>query len=284
MSRMPERRPSIIVADQVTPSAEPPSGRVRSLPRRPTPHFEDVDAQFFHDGDELTQAGTSDGWAEWQPERSMLDRLRQGLRWAVPVTAIAIGGVLLARNLDRSTAVAAVVEVHATAEAPAPTPAPAMVPAPVKTTEPAAPAPFALGPAPSAPAAAATPLPPAPTMAANQAPDRLADCKAAHSRHRRRELLAACSEAAAQHPEVAEIAAILAQHEFERGRVQPALTWSRKAIALDPQHADAYVFLGGAEQALGRPATARTAYRRYLELAPRGRYAADLRAVLASLR
>jgi tetratricopeptide (TPR) repeat protein len=76
---------------------------------------------------------------------------------------------------------------------------------------------------------------------------------------------------------------MLAKTEFERGRSRPAFAWASKAIALDANQADAYVFLGGAEQALGHRAAAKTAYQRYLQLSPRGRYAADLRAILGSL-
>jgi hypothetical protein len=40
---------------------------------------------------------------------------------------------------------------------------------------------------------------------------------------------------------------------------------------------------GGAEQAVGHAAAAKTAYQRYLQLSPQGRYAAELRTVLESL-
>jgi predicted TPR repeat methyltransferase len=76
---------------------------------------------------------------------------------------------------------------------------------------------------------------------------------------------------------------MLAKAEFERGRPGPASSWANRAIALDADRADAYVFLGSAEQAFGHKAAAKTAFQRYLRLAPHGRYAADLRAVLGSL-
>jgi len=76
---------------------------------------------------------------------------------------------------------------------------------------------------------------------------------------------------------------MLAKTELDRGRSRPARDWAKKALALDDQQADAYVFLGGAEQAAGHRAAARSAYQRYLQLSPKGRYAADLRAVLGSL-
>jgi len=76
---------------------------------------------------------------------------------------------------------------------------------------------------------------------------------------------------------------MLAKTEFNRGRSRQALDWAKKAVAIDENHADAYVFLGGAEQAVGHAAAAKTAYQRYLQLSPRGRFAAELRIVLRSL-
>ena len=76
---------------------------------------------------------------------------------------------------------------------------------------------------------------------------------------------------------------ILAKTEFDRGRASQATTWARKAVAIDPDASDAYVFIGSAEQNAGHSQLAKAAYQRYLQLAPRGRYAADLRAVLKSL-
>ena len=76
---------------------------------------------------------------------------------------------------------------------------------------------------------------------------------------------------------------MLAKTELDRGRARQALDWAKQAVALDEKQADADVILGGAEQAIGHPAAAKFAYQRYLQLAPKGRYAADLRAVLGSL-
>jgi tetratricopeptide (TPR) repeat protein len=108
-------------------------------------------------------------------------------------------------------------------------------------------------------------------------------CRNAFAKHRGREVLAECRRAFAEDPRSAEIAVLLARTEFDRGRFRPALDWARKALALDESQADAYVFLGGAEQAAGHVAAARTAYKRYLQLSPKGRYASDLRKVLRSL-
>ena len=71
--------------------------------------------------------------------------------------------------------------------------------------------------------------------------------------------------------------------EFDRGRAAQALSWARKAVAVDADLADAYVFIGSAEQQAGHVQAAKTAYLKYLALAPAGRFAQDLRAVVRTL-
>jgi Tfp pilus assembly protein PilF len=108
------------------------------------------------------------------------------------------------------------------------------------------------------------------------------NCTKAIKEKRNKEILALCGEAFAADPSAADIAVALARTEFDRGRSAQALAWSKKAIAVDPNAADAYVFIGGAEQNVGHHKAAKEAYRRYLQLAPGGRYAADLRAIVGS--
>ena len=93
-------------------------------------------------------------------------------------------------------------------------------------------------------------------------------------------MLAVCPAAFAADPTAAGIAVALAKIEFDRGRGARAVEWGRKAIAIDENLADAYVFVGGGEQMAGHGKAAKEAYRRYLELAPKGRYAADVRAIV----
>ena len=54
-------------------------------------------------------------------------------------------------------------------------------------------------------------------------------------------------------------------------------------MKLNPKLADAYVIIGGVRQEDGEVDEARRAYQRYLELEPKGSYAADLRAIIARL-
>jgi len=176
---------------------------------------------------------------------------------------------------------------------PAPTPA-----APVAAVFPAAPAapvqpvpvvaekPLAVAaePVPAKPEAAVAEKPSSADPAvATVASDAQARCKKAISGRRNKEILAACPAAFAEDPSASGIAVTLAKIEFDRGRSAQAANWGQKALVADPNAADAYVFIGGAEQSAGHRKAAKEAYKRYLQLAPGGRYAADLRAIVGSL-
>ena len=108
-------------------------------------------------------------------------------------------------------------------------------------------------------------------------------CKKAIGQKHGKEILSSCADAFAADPSAADFAVALARIEFDRGRTAQALAWGKKAVAADPNVAEAYVFIGGAEQSAGHGKAAKEAYRRYLQLAPGGHYAADLRAIVGSL-
>jgi hypothetical protein len=133
-----------------------------------------------------------------------------------------------------------------------------------------------------APAKEEMPQPVAPIAAAS-ASDAQGRCKKAISDKRNKEILAVCPEAFAADSGAADIAVALAKIEFDRGRGAQASAWGHKALTADPTAADAYVFIGGFEQSAGHRKAAKEAYRRYLQLAPGGRYAADLRVIVGSL-
>lgn len=95
--------------------------------------------------------------------------------------------------------------------------------------------------------------------------------------------MAACTAAAEANPESAEALNMLAHVELNRGHLTKANEIAQKAVALNPKIPDAYVIIGGAHQNGGRNREAKAAYRRYLELAPRGRYADELRSILNGL-
>ena len=75
----------------------------------------------------------------------------------------------------------------------------------------------------------------------------------------------------------------VAHAQLERGKTKKALNWARRAVAADATNPDAWVFIGGAEQEMGNKAAAKAAYTQYLELAPGGKYARDLRAIVENL-
>jgi Flp pilus assembly protein TadD len=108
------------------------------------------------------------------------------------------------------------------------------------------------------------------------------ECVKAMGSAKYQQMLQSCTAAFAARPD-AEVAARVAQEALERGKKADAVEWARKAIAANPTYADAYVFLGSAAQELGQRADARAAYRKYLELAPTGKYAADVQSLVRGL-
>jgi len=162
--------------------------------------------------------------------------------------------------------------------APAPTAAAAAPVAP-----PVAPAPSAV-PALSQPAALVqNPSAERPAAATGDPASTRVRCKEIAGSRRQKDLLSVCSDAFAADPSAADVAVILAKAEFDKGHAAQALAWSQKALAADPSAADAYVFIGGVEQSAGHNKAAKEAYKRYLQLAPGGRYAGDLRAIVGTL-
>ncbi len=109
------------------------------------------------------------------------------------------------------------------------------------------------------------------------------ECKRAFSRGRHAEITTVCGRLLAARPRDAKAMVMLASAELDNGDVNKALSWAKQAIAIDAKQADAYVFIGGGEQELGHKKAARAAYEKYLQLAPNGRYAGDLRVIIEGL-
>jgi tetratricopeptide (TPR) repeat protein len=187
----------------------------------------------------------------------------------------------------------------APAAAPVPTPAPAVAvkpaePAPAPAAAPAAPAVAQAEPAkvepekPKAePAKAEAEKPkaeaPAAQAAAPAGSEARARCRQSIRDRKAKDIVALCAAAFEQDGTDAEAAVAVAKVEFDRGRFTQAYNWSKKAIAVNPATADAYVYAGGAEQNQGHGKAAKEAYLQYLRLAPTGRYAAELRTIVNSL-
>ena len=273
MRRAQQDRPSIVVSEQLT---------TKILPMTPghAPHFDSLEDGFFKEGDDLSdwQPATDDCN---DPSRVCKPDRRLARRWPIYGAAIGVACILGFVLLGRARAIAPRIPETATQVA-APVTPPAEVPVLAEAitelpTDSPAPAPVAerQAPSPSLPATGA--------VAANPQVDASEACRMAFDRHRAKDVIATCPKAIDETPQSAELAVMLAKTEFEHGRARQALDWAKKAVALDADRADAYVYLGGAEQASGRAAAAKAAYKRYLQLAPQGRYAADLRAVLTSM-
>jgi hypothetical protein len=108
-------------------------------------------------------------------------------------------------------------------------------------------------------------------------------CRQSIREKRAKDIVVVCSAAFEEDTTNADAAVAVAKVEFDRGRFSQAYAWSKKAIAVNPATADAYVFAGGAEQNQGHGKAAKEAYLQYLRLAPSGRYAAEIRTIVKSL-
>jgi predicted Zn-dependent protease len=96
-------------------------------------------------------------------------------------------------------------------------------------------------------------------------------------------IVSACAKVLELDPKAADVMVMMANAELERGRAKESMEWGQRAMAIDPNLPEPYVFVGNAEQMAGHRKEAKAAYEKYLELAPTGSYANDLRAVLKGL-
>src|SRR5262249_17820145 len=111
----------------------------------------------------------------------------------------------------------------------------------------------------------------------------IAQCRAQMTAGRIAHAVTACKQAADARPRSSEALTLLAEAEFTRGHAGVALKLATQATASNQNSADAYVIIGGVYQEKGKTAEARAAYEQYLALQPKGKHAADLRAILGSL-
>lgn len=158
--------------------------------------------------------------------------------------------------------------------------------------QPAAPTPAGAGPAAptaaGAPAAAAgTGTPPAAKPAAPLPPELAAKIEAAkdlYKRGKRKQAAAALApvlEAAPRHPPAL---LLQAQILLEDGKMEEAGKAASTCVEVDPKMADCWLTVGVLAQNDGRKDEAVRAYEKYLELAPEGTYARDVKAQLGRLR
>jgi hypothetical protein len=105
-------------------------------------------------------------------------------------------------------------------------------------------------------------------------------CDAAFEQRNWTAIAATCAPAFAARPSESMFAMRVAQAEHRRGHVAIAADWARKALAVDKNLAEAYVLVARAEKDAGHASATTDAYRRYLELAPRGWHAREARRAL----
>ncbi len=157
--------------------------------------------------------------------------------------------------------------------------------APPRESSPTATVPLA---ARSAPMLAAPTLP-VPTLAAPislEAPAGAAnvgavtECEMLCKRHRWREAAEPCALAIKARPDDATLFLGLAQSAHARNHLVEAGTWAKRAIALDPTLAEAFIIEAHAEANVGDDVAAGRDFRRYLSLAPRGWHAKEARRAL----
>jgi tetratricopeptide (TPR) repeat protein len=148
-------------------------------------------------------------------------------------------------------------------------------------SEPALSAPLVAEPTPAAPAKApAVAAAPAPSSDVVADAGAIAECEVLCKRHRWRQAAEPCALAVRARPNDANLALGMAQSEHARNRMAEAGQWAARAIALDPNLAEAFVIQAHAERQAGDDDAAARDFRRYLELAPRGWHAREAREAL----
>ena len=108
-------------------------------------------------------------------------------------------------------------------------------------------------------------------------------CREAIRRRDIKLVSASCETALAADPSLAKPLLAVAKVQFEKGKSAQAAVWARKIVQVNGSLADAYLIMGAAEQEARHLAAAKAAYQRYLELAPKGPDAKDVKSSLKSL-
>ena len=154
-------------------------------------------------------------------------------------------------------------------------------PSPVKSTPAERAAPTADAP----PAAAAEPPPPAVAGSASEQLYKRALALGEQQLRagKYREAIAHFRRAVRERPQAAPALLALGDAYLEADKPRSAVPPLESAARLDPASGRAQLLLGTAWQSLGQNAKALKAYRRYLELEPKGEYARDVRLILANL-
>ena len=70
---------------------------------------------------------------------------------------------------------------------------------------------------------------------------------------------------------------------LDDGSTADAMSWADKALAADSKFADAWLLKGAVMQQKEKLKDARGAYEKYLQLAPKGEYAGEVRTILEGM-
>jgi CheY-like chemotaxis protein len=112
----------------------------------------------------------------------------------------------------------------------------------------------------------------------------VADGKKQLDRGRSKQAVETLEKAVAMRADGDDALSLLARAYLDRGNNEKALAAASLAVAANPTRADAYVVIGTVQQTQGHLTEAKGAYQKYLELAPKGEFAGDIKSVLSSLK
>ena len=112
----------------------------------------------------------------------------------------------------------------------------------------------------------------------------LKEGKALYQRGATKKAVTPLEKAVALNPAGDEALVVLANCWLDRGNMGKALGYAQEAVKANPENAEAFLVVGAVEQQNNHNGDARTAYEKYLKLAPKGQYAGDIRAILKTLK
>ncbi|HEX9105330.1 MAG TPA: CDC27 family protein, partial [Polyangia bacterium] len=112
----------------------------------------------------------------------------------------------------------------------------------------------------------------------------LAEGKALYDKGQAKKAIVPLEKAVALKADGDDALVLLANCHLDRGNLDKALAAAQLAAAANSENADAYLVVGAVQQQKGHDPEARTAYERYLKLAPKGQFAGEIRSILANLR
>ena len=112
----------------------------------------------------------------------------------------------------------------------------------------------------------------------------LKEGKSFYTRGNTKKAIATLEQALAANPKGDEAMVVIANCHLDAGRMPKALQLAQQAVEANPDNADAYLVIGAVQQQNGKIGEARTAYEKYLKLAPKGQYAREIRSILSSMK